>query len=555
MARPFPGTSNAAPSYVRPLAGAIIVLGFGLRASGFTEPWLNPDEGIYYQLAVSRSWSHFFEGVANNAHPPLQYLLLRGLSALSSDFTFLRSPSLLAGTLTIYAMIRLGTEAAGWRTGLLAGAAVALAPGAIVLSQVMRPYALLLLLLTTAAWLGLRTLRTHRPRDLILHTLALGLALCTHYAAYLALPVFAALLLGDAFLADRTLRERVRRCAAQGVLVSVGFAAYSLHVQPFLLGGPLQREAQRGWLAPFMHDGAFDTWLGFIDAQRYLFGAAFEVPAVLLFLLGLVALLMQRRWAPALLGAGVAGAAAIAAALELLPLGSTRHSVYLAAFTVPVMAAPPAALWARGWRLWLPAAALAGVIVAWPAVPRAWLGADQLQTRNPAEHVTSAHAVRRTLEAIEPWTHEPNLIVVDRQTFYFLAPIFHRLSSPDRHGRGAVLAGFRWGEADVVVSQAWTLRVGPGGRDAPGHLRHFLGRADRALPGLQIRNREAGALLFGGWNVERYAALEAHAQPSRVEGWRVEPGLVRARIDWRQYQSEAADRPPAATHESPDRNE
>lgn len=552
MAHPFPGTSNTAPSYFRPLAGAIIVLGFGLRANGFTEPWLNPDEGIYYQLAVARSWPHFFDGVANNAHPPLQYLLLRALSTVSSDFTFLRSPSLLAGTLAIYAMIRLGTEAAGWRTGLLAGTAVALAPGAIVLSQVMRPYALLLLLLTTAAWLGLRTLRTHRPRDLVLHTLALGLALCTHYAAYLAVPVFAALLLGDAFLADRTLRERVRRCAAQGVLVSVGFAAYSLHVQPFLLGGPLHREAQRGWLAPFMHDGAFDTWLGFIGAQRYLFGGSFEVPAVLLFVLGLMTLLVQRRWAPALLGAGVASATAIAAGLELLPLGSTRHSVYLAAFTVPVMAAPLGALWERGWRLWLPAAALAGVLFAWPAVPRAWLGADQLQTRNPAEHVTSARAVRRVLREIEPWTREPILIVVDRQTFYFLAPIFHRLSSPDRHGRGAVLAGFRWGEADVIVSQAWTLRVGPGARNAPGHLRRFLDRADRALPRLRIRERRAGGLLAGGWNVDRYAALEAHAQPRTVEGWRAEPGLVRARIDWRQYQSAAADQPSGATHESPD---
>ena len=542
MAHAVPGTVEATPPYARGLTAAIVAIGFGLRLHGFTEPWLNPDEGIYFQLAHARFASHLFDGIAQNAHPPLQYLLLYALAGVSSDFSWLRAPSLLAGGLTVYAMIRLGEEAAGWRAGILAGAALAVAPGAIVLSQVMRPYALLSLLLTTAAWFALRAVRTGRPRDLVVHTAALGLALCTHYVAYLALPWFAVLLLSDAFRPGRPRRDKVQRGAAQVFLMAIALTAYLLHLRPFLWGSPLQREAQRGWLAPFMPDGALEAWLGFVGAQRYLFGPSFEAIAVLLFAAGLGWLLASGRWRPALLCTGVVATAVAAALLHWLPLGNTRHSIHLAVFTLPVMAAPLGALWRRGWRSWLPAAACAGLALAWPGVPRSGVGLDANGAQTPhdsAEHVTSAAAVGELLARVDPWTRRPMLVVMDRQTFYFLAPALHTLSSPDRHGRGAVLTGFRWGSADVVVSQAWTLRVGPLRPDAPDHLDGFLERAARALPNLRIRERRSGALLFAGWNVDRYAALKRQAPAGSLTGWRATPGLVSTQIDWHRYRAGA----------------
>ena len=68
----------------------VVALGFALRAHGFSEPWLNPDEGIYFQLATARSWQHLVDGIASNAHPPLQYLLLRAVALFSHDFGVLR---------------------------------------------------------------------------------------------------------------------------------------------------------------------------------------------------------------------------------------------------------------------------------------------------------------------------------------------------------------------------------------------------------------------------------------------------------------------------------
>ena len=193
MAQAAPGNLEAPPPAARALTAAIVALGLGLRAWGFDDAWVNPAEGIYFQLAHARSPGDLLDGITQNAHPPLQYLVLYGMASLSGEFSWLRAASLLTGSLAVYAIIRLGEETAGWRAGLLAGAALAVAPGAIALSQLMRPYALLTLLLTAATWFALRAVRTGERRDLVLHTTALALALCTHYAAYLAAPWFGVL--------------------------------------------------------------------------------------------------------------------------------------------------------------------------------------------------------------------------------------------------------------------------------------------------------------------------------------------------------------------------
>ena len=46
--------------------GAIAVVGLSVRVRGLEDWWINPDEGIYYALATSPSWSHFWEQVAAN---------------------------------------------------------------------------------------------------------------------------------------------------------------------------------------------------------------------------------------------------------------------------------------------------------------------------------------------------------------------------------------------------------------------------------------------------------------------------------------------------------
>ena len=85
-------------------AGALtlVALGFVLRARGLSEYWLNPDEGIYYSSLTAGSFGDFWAEVLANAHPPLYYLLLRGVGLLTWDFVWLRGTSLLFGTAAIW---------------------------------------------------------------------------------------------------------------------------------------------------------------------------------------------------------------------------------------------------------------------------------------------------------------------------------------------------------------------------------------------------------------------------------------------------------------------
>ena len=69
---------------------AILVVAVALRLPGLGEWWLNPDEGIYYSILTRLQFTDFIAEVAENAHPPLYYLLLRGLRILTWDFVWLR---------------------------------------------------------------------------------------------------------------------------------------------------------------------------------------------------------------------------------------------------------------------------------------------------------------------------------------------------------------------------------------------------------------------------------------------------------------------------------
>ena len=77
----------------------LVLLGFSLRIGGMTGFWLNPDEGIYYGALTSSFADFWTEVLERNAHPPLYYLLLRGMGLFSTEFVWFRSLSLVLGCL------------------------------------------------------------------------------------------------------------------------------------------------------------------------------------------------------------------------------------------------------------------------------------------------------------------------------------------------------------------------------------------------------------------------------------------------------------------------
>ena len=115
------------------LALGILGLGVIFRIEGFTEWWLNPDEGIYYSVLTREHFADFWAQASATAHPPLYFLLLRGLGSLSTDFVWLRSLALVSGSAAVYIFFLVGRELGGtgsraWLAGLLSGLALAISP-------------------------------------------------------------------------------------------------------------------------------------------------------------------------------------------------------------------------------------------------------------------------------------------------------------------------------------------------------------------------------------------------------------------------------------------
>ncbi|MFJ7246216.1 glycosyltransferase family 39 protein [Kitasatospora sp. NPDC098652] len=214
------------PHWVRPallalLAATVVLYLWGLGASG----WAN----AFYSAAVqagSQSWKAFFFGSSDAGNfitvdkPPASLwpmalsVRLFGLSSWS-----ILAPQALMGAATVgalYATVRRRFSPLG---GLLAGAALALTPVAALMFRFNNPDALLVLLLTLAAYGTVRAVETASTRWLLFTGAMFGFAFLTKtLAAFLILPAFAVIYL---VVAPTGFRRRLWQTLLAGVAVVV----------------------------------------------------------------------------------------------------------------------------------------------------------------------------------------------------------------------------------------------------------------------------------------------------------------------------------------------
>lgn len=205
---------DADPRWARPSLIALLLLTgvfytYNLTASG----WANS----FYSASVqagSQSWKAFFYGSSDAANaitvdkPPASLWIMAlsarvlGLSSFSVLF-----PQVLMGVATtgvVYAAVKRYFGAAG---GLIAAATMALTPVAVLMFRFNNPDALLVLLMTTAAYATLRATEKASPKWLVFAGALLGLGFLTKMMqVFLVLPAFALVYL---LAAPTTLRKRI----------------------------------------------------------------------------------------------------------------------------------------------------------------------------------------------------------------------------------------------------------------------------------------------------------------------------------------------------------
>ncbi len=538
--------------------GGVLVIGLALRLRGLTEWWLNPDEGIYYSILTRADFAGFWQEVTTNAHPPLYYLILRGFGALTWDFLWFRAFSVICGLAAIVAVWvaarelargAMGSPTDGAPTeepgepdsittrrfhfdedaGLLAALVIAISPGAIELSQVMRPYMLLLALLASALFCLLRYRNGGSGRALVAYMGLVSLALLTHYSAVLALGVFGLLVLYEG--ARRGLYDaRWQRMAfAQAIPGILFLSLYFFHVRA-LSGTDLAADALAGWLSPYMIDAPGDVWFAYLGFQYLVAIPWLMGPAALFTLWAIAWSAVGRDRTLAVVAGGGLLVAITVASIGVYPLGATRHSSWLLGFTAPAIG------WLGGRLLWsarirsqrfLPAAAIlllaiggpVGVIIGVPKAPWA-----------PTDQVLRVADLTQMIEFLDP-AGEPEMMVMSAQTFYLFLPLYPKERETATESADGSLFHFTYGRRKVLVSRAWNFTAGED-RTAGSHLARVFPEADEAFPELRLREREPLVLLVGGWRPPFVDELLALANAAPIgSGLSAVPGLYAFELD------------------------
>ncbi|MCW2527394.1 MAG: hypothetical protein JWM76_2254 [Pseudonocardiales bacterium] len=227
------------PSWARPalfglLAATALLYIWNLSASGYANS--------FYAAATqagSHSWKAWFFGSLDSGNSitvdkPPAALWVDGLSARIFGFNSwsLLVPQALEGVAAVGLLYGAVRRVSGHTAGLLAGAALALTPAAVLIFRFDNPDALLTLLLVAAAYAVTRALEHASTRWLMLAGSAIGFAFLTKMLqGFLILPVLGAVYL---VAAPTSLRRRIGQVLLAGgaVLVSSGWWVLAVALWP-----------------------------------------------------------------------------------------------------------------------------------------------------------------------------------------------------------------------------------------------------------------------------------------------------------------------------------
>lgn len=521
------------------LVGAVVAIAIVLRLPDLFGWWPNPDEGIYYGVVTRDGFRAAMAEALATSHPPLYFVILRALGWLSTDFTVLRSVSLVSACVAVYVFILVGRELGGEPVrgrvmGLFAGLVLAVSPRAIVLSQVIRPYMLFVLLLSASLLFLLRYLREPSTGRLVAHTTCSLLAMLVHYSAVFGLGVLGILVLFDGARRGTRRREWRRLFAAQLLPATLFVGLYFGHLRR-IAASPLGEHALEGWLAPYMIHRLADAWLGFVGVHAMLVGNAWAAPAALFTIGAAVAAVRMRGWDPVfILAASALGLGILAAALHLYPFGPTRHAAWLIGFVAPLVAWGLTALVTSGraagtLAVPLVVIGLVGARLASPVLD------PENRPRATRDHVLRRDAVEAMSDVLDS-SRGPRLVVMSTEAFLLLTPLYPEARQSMEVSRDGQFRRFRWGVRDVLVLPGQDFVSRPSEIRLLNHLYTGTLLATQAF-GIDLpTGGEPLLVLEGGWRFRGMNELAELARRSGPLGTTTSvPGLVAVYLDFDAY--------------------
>jgi mannosyltransferase len=328
---------------------ALLLLALALRFWRIEAESIWYDEGWSIHLArQTPSAALALIGSEGHTHPPGYYFLLMLWTRLFGfSVAAVRGLSALLGTLTVWVVLRLGSELFDRPTGWIAALVLAVAPAHIVYSQETRMYALLALCLALLLWI---TQRVARPpegdaapeRRFWSWALLVAIetaAIYTHFFAFLALIPLTIWLLARLLLQAR--RDGLGRRLALGRLRAWALSqvAVALAFLPWL-GVAWRRFASHASLRaqpPTPLAFTMETWSFLMGGHLALYGresvyaalVQWVLVAFLALALGLVIWDRRRLGVIYLLAVGLGSAALVFVLMRLRPGYHPRYALML----------------------------------------------------------------------------------------------------------------------------------------------------------------------------------------------------------------------------------
>lgn len=173
-------------------AGAVLLVVFAVCIHAIHSTYMHADEELSYRTTTGHSLAYVIEYEArNDVHPPLWYALFWGWQNVAGDSEFAgRLHAILLSLLTLALAYRFAQDWIGIPySGLFSISALAVNAYFFIYTLDIRPYALVMLLVSFSMWAFMRWLKKPAPGRAFLYGLSLALLLYTHYYTVFILPV------------------------------------------------------------------------------------------------------------------------------------------------------------------------------------------------------------------------------------------------------------------------------------------------------------------------------------------------------------------------------
>jgi uncharacterized membrane protein len=179
--------AKSSPNWFWPVLLLITLAGFVIRVEVGRKTYISFDEWQHLFMASSARWTDLSFELKTNSHPPLYFLLLRGLVKLGK-VPFYRTISVAAGAGSIVVVGLIARRILhSTAIQLLCAAAFSLSAAAIAISVQIRSYqlAVFLVLLAFLSWLGMfpEADGRIRIRPCVTFAICTSLAVFCHYSA------------------------------------------------------------------------------------------------------------------------------------------------------------------------------------------------------------------------------------------------------------------------------------------------------------------------------------------------------------------------------------